>query len=67
MLTKENLTELMNHVNDMKQILKGQGDDDKSTDLMKSVTILENKIRYYSSNFDALNSLKKINSGEAEK
>ena len=66
MITKEKLNEMKSKVEEMKQILKGQ-EGDIVLDLGKSLIILENKINYYSSNYSALNSLKEIKSGEAEK
>lgn len=66
MISKEKLNEMKSKVEDMKQILKGQNGDDVM-DLGKSITILDNKIKYYSSNYDALNSLRKIKLEEAEK
>lgn len=66
MITKEKLNELNEKVNEMKAILKGQ-EGDEVIDIFKSLIILESKIKHYSSYYDALKSLKKIKSGEAEK
>lgn len=66
MITKEKLNELNEKVNEMKAILKGQ-EGDEVIDIFKSLIILESKIKYYSSYYDTLKSLKKIKSGEAEK
>lgn len=66
MSNKEKLNEMKVKLDEMKQILKSM-DGDMALDIGKSIIILDNKIKYYSSNYDALKSLKKIKSEEAEK
>lgn len=66
MSNKEKLNKMKTKLDEMKQILKSM-DGDIALDLGKSIIILDKKINYYSSNYDALKSLKKIKSEEVEK
>lgn len=66
MSNKEKLNEMKVKLDEMKQILKSMNGD-MALDIGKSIIILDNKIKYYLSNYDALKSLKKIKSEEAEK
>jgi hypothetical protein len=66
MISKEELSSLMDCIGDAKNCINDPNDL-TSKDILKSIAILENKIKYYSSNHDALSTLNKITSEEAEK
>lgn len=67
MISKYTLNELRTSVEGIKKTCQGYTDDLIIKDIYKSLMILENKLEYYLTNYDALNSHNNVSLEEAEK